>query len=76
MSLILLGALLVFGGVVLLAARVIRQGPLSSAKRPGGPAASDTLEPARQGSILDLSANWAAYGLIALGAFLLLAGAM
>jgi hypothetical protein len=74
MSNILLGALFVLAGVVFLAAQAMRRGPLSSVKRDvrGVP---PSLEPRRQGGILDLKANWPGYAVIALGALLLLIGA-
>jgi hypothetical protein len=71
MSSYLLGALLVLAGVVFLAIQVIRRGPLSSQKR-GALQTAPSLEPTRQGGILDLRGNWPGYMLILIGAVLLL----
>jgi hypothetical protein len=69
MSYQLIGALLLFAGVVFLAIQVLRRGPLSKRSVPG-----PTLEPRRQGSILALRGSWPGYLLIGLGALLLLMG--
>ena len=69
-----LGALLVTGGVLFMAAQAIWRGRLSgrwSRSRWAG----DTLEPRESGSGFGLAANWPGLALIALGAALLLAGA-
>jgi uncharacterized membrane protein len=83
MTLVMIGALLVLGGVVFMAAQPMWRGRLSSVKRPGqevsqgpGPAgASDTLEPRRAARGLGLKSNWPGLAMIAAGAILLLAGA-
>ncbi len=69
MSYQLLGALLLFAGVVFLAVQVLQRGPLSKRSTPG-----PTLEPRRQGGILAFRGSWPGYLLIALGALLLLMG--
>jgi hypothetical protein len=75
MLLIWIGALLVVGGVVFTAAQALWRGRLSEARQPRPGAATDTLEPPERGSGFGLKANWPGLALIALGAFLLLAGA-
>jgi hypothetical protein len=72
MTYALIGALLVFAGVVYLAARAIWQGPLIRRRRSA--IATETLEPRRRGSIVSAS-DWPGHVLIVLGALLLLAGA-
>jgi hypothetical protein len=68
-----LGALLVFAGVLFLVAKAIWKGPMSG---PSGSRAG-TLEPPGSGiSVFRLSRNWPGLALIALGALLLLAGAI
>jgi hypothetical protein len=74
MVMIWLGALLVVGGLVLLAAPPIWRGRLSGG-RPASPAAADTLEPRRPAAGFGLATNWPALALVALGAVLLLVGA-
>jgi len=74
MFLMVLGALLVFGGVLSMARAAIWQGPLS------GPDSSrpvrDTLEPPRRSArFLGLEANWPGILLMAIGAVLLVSGA-
>jgi hypothetical protein len=73
MWVILLGALLVLAGIVYIAAREINAGSLSSAKRGAG-GVPPSLEPRRQGSLLDPRRNWPGYILIVLGAVLLFLG--
>ncbi len=74
MPIIWLGALLVIGGVVFTADRAIREGRFSG-RRPRSAVTVDTLEPRQQGGGLGLAAYWPGFGMIALGAVLLLAGA-
>ena len=74
MFLMVLGALLVFGGILYMARAAIWQGPLS------GPDSSrpvrDTLEPPRRSvRFLGLEANWPGILLMAIGAVLLVSGA-
>jgi hypothetical protein len=73
MLLIWVGALLIFGGVLFMAAQPIFRGRLSGRRSRSG-VASDTLEPRQRGGGFGLSANWPGLVLIALGAMLLLAG--
>ena len=75
MLVIWLGALLVIGGVLFMAAQAIWRGRLS-VKRPRSAPAGDTLEPAERGGGFGLATNWPGFALIALGAILLLAGAV
>ena len=72
---VLLGASLVFGGVLFMAGQAIWRGPLSAARR--SRAAGVTLEPRTPGGggIFGLKANWVGIALCALGGVLLLAGA-
>jgi hypothetical protein len=69
MSYQLLGALLLFAGVVFLALKVLQRGPLSKRSSPG-----PTLEPRRQGRLFAPRESWPGYLLIALGGLLLLMG--
>ncbi len=74
MLIIWLGALLILGGVVFLAAQAIWRGRLSE-RRSRSAAAGETLEPRERGGGFGLAPNWPGFVLIALGAvFLLLAG--
>lgn len=73
MVVILLGALLVFGGVLYLAAQPIWRGRLSAVRRPSK-AATPTLEPAKPGAGFVFKDNWPGLALILLGAILLLMG--
>ena len=76
MTLIWLGALLIIGGVVYMAAQTIMQGRMSRV-RPVSPARrGNTLEPERPAMGFGLSSNWPGLGMIALGAVLLLAWAV
>jgi hypothetical protein len=71
MFMVLLGALLMLAGIVFIAAGEIYAGRLSSAKRGVG-GVPPSLEPPRQGSLLDPGKNWPGYVLIAVGAAILL----
>jgi hypothetical protein len=73
MMLIWVGALLMFSGVLFIAAQAIFRGRLSGRRSRSG-VASDTLEPRRRGGGFGLSKNWPGFLLIALGVILLLAG--
>jgi hypothetical protein len=83
MTLVMIGALLVVGGVVFMAAQPMWRGRLSSVKRrgqevseePGPVGATDTLEPRRPARGFGLKANWPGLAMVAAGAILLLAGA-
>jgi hypothetical protein len=74
MTLIWLGVLLVFVGVLQMAYQPIWRGRLSGRmglhSRP-----SDTLEPERPASGFGIKSNWPGIAMVALGAALLLAGA-
>lgn len=77
MALIWLGALLILGGVVLMAFQAIWRGPLSSPGRRQAPVTGATLEPPQRGIVVfSLSRNWPGLALIALGVVLLLAAAL
>jgi len=75
MLIIWLGALLIIGGVLFMAAQAIGRGRLS-VKRPRSAAVGDTLEPPERSGGFDLATNWLGFALIGLGAILLLAGAV
>jgi hypothetical protein len=75
MTLIWLGVLLVFGGILQMAFQPIWRARLSGRRRLGAGQPSDTLEPERPGSGFDIKSNWLGLALVALGAALLLAGA-
>ena len=75
MLVIWLGALLVLGGLLFMAAQPIWRGRLSDAKRTFSEVPHDTLEPRRPGAGFGLKANWPGLVLIVLGGILLLAGA-
>ncbi|MEK0082858.1 hypothetical protein [Benzoatithermus flavus] len=69
---IVLGALLVVGGVLYMAAQPIWRGRLSERRTPAGA----TLEPEKPAAGFGLAANWPGLALVALGALLLLVGAV
>ncbi len=75
MSIILIGAMLVIGGVLYMAGRAIWQGRLSGASRRRTMVETTTLEPQTRGTPFDLKSNWIGLALIAIGAVLLFAGA-
>ena len=73
MMVILLRALLVFGGVLYMVRAVIWRGSLSGPD--SGRPVRGTLEPRRRGvGFLGLETNWPGILLIAIGAILLLSG--
>ena len=72
MTLIWLGVLLVFGGVLQLAFQPIWRGRLSGGRLRSG---RDTLEPERPGSGFGIKSNWPGLVMVALGGAFLLAGA-
>jgi hypothetical protein len=74
MTLIMLGMLLVFGGVLQMASQPISRGRLSGRRRLRAGQPSDTLEPERPADGFDLKSNWPGLALVALGAALLLVG--
>jgi len=67
------GALLVLGGLLVMAYQTIWRGRFSDAKRTSSELPHDTLEPRRPGA--GFKANWPGLVLIVLGSILLLAGA-
>jgi len=72
---ILLGALLVFGGVLYMVRTVIWRGSLSGPD--SGRPVRGTLEPRRRGvGFLGLGTNWPGFLLVATGAILLLSGSL
>ena len=75
MTLIWLGVLLVFGGILQMAFQPIWRARLSGRRRLRTGQPSDTLEPETPGSGFDIKSNWLGLALVALGAALLLAGA-
>ena len=74
MTLIWLGVLLVFGGMIQLIYQPIWRGRLSGGRRFRSQP-TDTLEPERPASGFGFKANWPGLALVALGAAFLLAGA-
>jgi len=75
-GLVLTGALLVVAGVVFTAGKALWRGRLSEPRTSRSGVASGTLEPRETGSGFGLRSNWPGLALIALGALLLLAGAV
>ena len=76
MFLIWLGALCIVGGLLLLAIPAIWRGRLSGRRSRSAVIAGGTLEPRRPGAGFGLKTNWPGFALIAVGAILLLAGAI
>jgi len=70
--LVWVGALLVVGGVVFMAAQPLLRGRLSGGKRLRSGWASDTLEPERPAGGFGIKSNWPGLALVVLGAVLLL----
>jgi dipeptide/tripeptide permease len=75
MTVIYIGALLVFGGMLAMAYKAIWQGRLSGTSRRDAMVKSTTLEPQGRSAAFDPKANWLGLALIGLGAILLLAEA-
>ncbi len=75
MTVIYIGALLVFGGMLSMAYKAIWQGRLSGASRRDAMVKSTTLEPQGRSAAFDPKANWLGLTLIALGTILLVAEA-
>lgn len=75
-GLVLLGALLIFGGVLVTAGKALSRGRLSEPRESGQASADHTLEPRRPSAGLSLKTNWKGIVLIALGSFLLLSAAI
>jgi hypothetical protein len=76
MPMIWLGALLVLSGVMFMAAQAIWRGRLSGRRSRAAAVDANTLEPRKPGAGLGLTKNWPGLALVALGAILLLAGAV
>ena len=74
MTVILIGVLLVFGGVLSMAYKAIWRGRLSGASRRDSMVESTTLEPQGRSAAFDPKANWLGLALIVLGAILLFVG--
>ncbi len=74
MLLIVIGALLIVGGVVLAANSTLKRGRLSQAEQPVSNEPRDTLEPKGRGRQLSLKADLPGMALIAVGAVLLFLG--
>jgi hypothetical protein len=72
MGLIFVGALLVLGGVMFLAAQPVRRGQLSG----GQLRSAHTLEPRRPALGFGARPNWPGLAMVVLGAALLLGGAV
>jgi uncharacterized membrane protein len=75
MTLIWVGVLLVFGGVLQMMFQPIWRGRLSGRGRLRSGLPSDTLEPERPASGFGMKSNWPGLVMLALGAAILLAGA-
>jgi hypothetical protein len=71
---ILLGAMLMFGGLLFVAAQPIFRARLSSVRRTTAATPEPTLEPAQPGAGFSLKENWPGLTLIVVGAVLLLVG--
>lgn len=74
MVLVGLGALLLLGGLVLIAMRMIGAGPLSRAQQQG-PMADATLEPRGRSGMFSARAYFPGIGLVAVGTVLMIAAA-
>src|SRR3954466_4359637 len=74
--LIWLGALCIVGGVLLLSIPPIWRGRLSGRRSRSAGVADGTLEPRRPGAGFGLKTSWPGFALIAVGALLMLVGAM
>lgn len=75
MALVVIGALLVIVGVVMAAVRTAGRGRLSQPKTPSS-GQPTTLEPTGEGRRLSLKADLLGLGIAALGALLILTGAL
>jgi len=76
MLLVGLGALLVVGGVVLIATQMLWSGRLSDARRSRSAGPDATLEPRGRSSLFDLKTHWPSFAIISLGVVLLIAAAV
>jgi hypothetical protein len=75
MTLIWLGALLVFAGLLQMMYQPIWRGRLSGRRQPPTSKATGTLEPERPASGFGLKSSWPGLAMVAVGAALLLVGA-
>ena len=75
MTLIMLGALLVFIGVLFMAAQPLWRGRLSGGRRLGSGKSTDTLEPPRPARGFGIKSNWPGLALVVVGGLLLLIAA-
>ena len=75
MTLIWLGVLFVFGGVLQMVFQPIWRGRLSGGRQLPSGRPSDTLEPERPASGFGIKSNWPGLAMFALGAAFLLAAA-
>ncbi|TKT72621.1 hypothetical protein YH63_014955 [Afipia massiliensis] len=71
---ILLGALLMFGGLILLAAQPMFRARLSSVRRTPAATPDPTLEPSEPAAGFSLKETWPGLALIVVGGILLLVG--
>jgi len=71
---ILLGAVLMFGGLLFVAAQPIFRARLSSVRRTSAATPEPTLEPAKPGAGFSLKEIWPGLAMIVVGGILLLAG--
>ena len=69
-----IGALLVVGGVLLMAVQPLWRGRLSGPRRTHSAGPSVTLEPEKPARGFSIRSNWPGLALVVLGAILLLAG--
>jgi hypothetical protein len=76
MALIWLGAVLIIGGVVFMAAQPMLQGRLSRLRRVSPARPGNTLEPERPAKGFGMNSNWPGLLMIALGTVLLLGWAL
>lgn len=71
---ILLGAILVFGGLIFLAAQPMFRARLSSVRRTPSATPDPTLEPPKPAAGFSLKENWPGLAMIVVGGILLLLG--
>ena len=75
MTSVWIGALMVFVGVLLMAAQPLWRGRLSGVRRTRSAEPSVTLEPERPARGFSMRSNWLGLALVVVGAVFLLAGA-
>ena len=76
MVLIVLGALLIIGGVLVSTIKTLRHGRLSQAEEPVTHEKRDTLEPKGRGDRLSLKTDLPGIAMFAIGALLIFMGAI